>query len=76
MAHVLLMAAGELGDPLAVCVQMEIDDRTLHPVSVRAVLRVTFANAGPRGGVYLRDAGLGSRADGRRRKQEARQALL
>jgi hypothetical protein len=38
VAHVLLMAAGELGHPLALFVQMETDDRTLHPVSVRASL--------------------------------------
>ena len=35
VAHVLPVAAGELGDPLALCVQMEADDRALHPVSVR-----------------------------------------
>jgi hypothetical protein len=40
VAHVLLMAAGEFGDPLGLCVQMETDDRTLHPVSVNAVARV------------------------------------
>jgi hypothetical protein len=31
------MAARELGDPLAVCVQVETDNLTLHSVSVRAV---------------------------------------
>ena len=35
MADVLPMAAGELGDPHALCVHMEADDRALHPVSVR-----------------------------------------
>lgn len=34
----LMMAAGELGDPLALCVEMEADDRVLHPVSVREPL--------------------------------------
>ncbi len=34
VAHVLVMAAGELGDPFALCVEMEADDRALHPVSV------------------------------------------
>jgi hypothetical protein len=37
VAHVLLMAARELGDPVALCVQVETDNRTLHAVSVRAV---------------------------------------
>jgi hypothetical protein len=46
VAHVLLMAAGELDDPLALCVEMETDDRTFHPVSVRAVAR-SPARAGP-----------------------------
>lgn len=42
VAHVLPMAAGELDNPLALCVQMEADDRTLHPVSVRGGALVTF----------------------------------
>jgi hypothetical protein len=48
VAHVLLMAARELGDPLALCVQMEAEDRPLHPVRVRGGARVTFPHARPR----------------------------
>jgi hypothetical protein len=32
---VLPMTAGELGDPVALSVLMETDDRTLHVLSVR-----------------------------------------
>jgi hypothetical protein len=35
VADVLAMAAGELGDPLAVGVEPETDDRALHRLSVR-----------------------------------------
>ena len=35
MAHVLLVSANKLGNPLALRVLMEADDRTLHPGSVR-----------------------------------------
>jgi hypothetical protein len=38
VTYVPLMAAGELGDPLALCVQMEPDERALHSVSVRGAL--------------------------------------
>jgi hypothetical protein len=38
VAHVLMMAASELGDPFALCVEVEADDRSLHPVSVREPL--------------------------------------
>jgi hypothetical protein len=48
VTHVLMMAAGELDDPLTLCVQIETDDRTLHPFSVRAVARVTFHAHWPR----------------------------
>jgi hypothetical protein len=46
VAHVLPVAASELGDPLALRVQMKADDRALHPVSVRGgasrqILRTT-----------------------------------
>ena len=41
VVHVLLMAAGELGDPLALCVYVEADDRTVHPIRVRGAARVT-----------------------------------
>ena len=40
--HVLLMPAGELGDPLALCVLVETDDGALHPVSVRGGARVAI----------------------------------
>jgi hypothetical protein len=33
VAHVPAMAAGELGDPLALCVLVETDDRPLHGLS-------------------------------------------
>jgi hypothetical protein len=36
VAHVLPVAAGELGDPLALRVELEADDRALHGFSVRA----------------------------------------
>lgn len=36
MAHVLPVAAGELGDPLALRVELEADDRALHRFRVRA----------------------------------------
>jgi hypothetical protein len=39
VAHVLLMATGELGNPLALCVEMKADDRTLHARSVRGGAR-------------------------------------
>ena len=41
MAHVLLMAAGEVGDPLALGVQMEADNGAFHSVSVRGSALVT-----------------------------------
>lgn len=41
MAHMPLVAAGELRDPLALRVQMEADDRALHAPSVRRAARVT-----------------------------------
>lgn len=34
--HVPAVAAGELGDPLALRVELEADDRSLHRLSVRA----------------------------------------
>jgi len=36
VAHVPAMAAGELGDPLALPVELEADDRALHRLRVRA----------------------------------------
>jgi hypothetical protein len=39
VAHVPLMAAGELGDPLTLLVLVEADDRALHPTSVRRAQR-------------------------------------
>jgi hypothetical protein len=53
VTHVLPMTAGQLGDPLALCVEMETDNRTLHAASVRAVARVTFPNAGASTRFYL-----------------------
>ena len=37
--HVLVVATGELGDPMTVIVLMKTDDRLLHVVSVRVVSR-------------------------------------
>jgi hypothetical protein len=35
VTHVLAMAAGELGDPVALLVLLVSDDRALHPLRVR-----------------------------------------
>jgi hypothetical protein len=46
VAHVLLMAAGELGDPLALFVLVEADDRPLHGLDLPAADRGYHVDAG------------------------------
>ena len=54
MAYVLLVAAGELGDPVAELVLVIADDGALHPARVRAALgRARRSGCGRRGGAQL-----------------------